>query len=125
MAILSLGLGIGANTSLFTLWSMAYCCVLQRAFATERLLGVGSRRIDMPATFGNISYPDYLDLASQMGDVFEGLACSSFAPLDTRIADKPERLGGMTVSANYIYVLRAPLMLGREFDVKEDRPGAA
>lgn len=124
MAVLSLGLGIGANTSLFTVVNAVLLRPPAGVRAPERLVAVGSRHADAPRTFGNVSYADYADTRDQTAQVFDGLACTSFAPTDTRLGDKPTRLGGETVSANYFQVLGAPFVLGRPFEAREDRAGA-
>jgi hypothetical protein len=61
-AALSLAVGIGANTAVFTIGTA--CCVsrLSRCSEPDRLVDIGRSFDGMPVGFNPISYPDYLDI---------------------------------------------------------------
>jgi putative ABC transport system permease protein len=94
MAVLSLGLGIGANASLFTLVNAALFRPPAGVNNPDRLLGVGSRRIDMPATFGNISYPDYVDVRDQTREYSTAWRAPPLPRWTPGLATSPSGLAG-------------------------------
>jgi putative ABC transport system permease protein len=124
--LLSLGLGIGANVTIFS-WVRA---VLLEPFGGvpeqgRLVLVTGLRHGGIP---GSISYPDYLDLRQQ-ADAFEGLVGVGSGPgwqvsLGAGHAGEyAEQIIVRTVSANCFDVLRVKPVLGRGFRPEEE--GAA
>ena len=122
VAVVSLALGIGATTTVFSLAS----AVLLRPLPVEepdslmsvhRLEPEGSR-------IHVISYPDYLDYRSRT-DVFSDLLAWCEAPLSLELDGRAEEAYGMLVSGNYFSTLGIQPAVGRFFDAEEDRtPGA-
>ena len=121
VAVLSLALGIGATTTIFSVMNAA----LLRPLPLEnpdRLVGLwssGSR-----TGFGPVSYPNYKDYRDQ-NHVFTGLAAYSMArPMDLSGRDAPMQVNGSPVSGDYFSVLGVRPVLGRGFLPEEDRtPG--
>jgi predicted permease len=122
-AVLSLALGIGVNTAIFSIVNS----LLARSFnvaAPEQLTGVFTTRIG-GQTFGNTSYPDYLDYKEQ-NDVFSGLVAHTYAPMAITGAEGPSIVWGQLVSWDYLRVLGVQPSIGRGFLAEEDRTfGAA
>jgi predicted permease len=122
VAVLSLALGIGANTAIFSLVNTA----LLRPLPVERpeqivslANGAGSRG------FPAFSYPNYRDLRDRSGEVFDGLYAYRFAPLSVSHNGTSERLWGYVVTGNYFEVLGVKAALGRALTPDDDRlPGA-
>ena len=121
LAILTIALGIGANTSIFT----AVNGVLLKAFSfpeTERLVvvtGVSKSLSDL-----GVSYPDYLDWCAEQR-VFVDL--SARFPAGGIIAGigEPERVFGRYVTASFFSTLQIQPQIGRFFGEDEDKVGAA
>jgi predicted permease len=120
-AILTLALGIGATTALFTVVNAVLIEPLPFP-ESSRLVQVW--RSELPAlTYGSASYPRYLDWR-QHQRVFTDLG--SWAPRGMTLSgpEGPERLAGATASASFFKVVGAPPVIGRYFSEEEDRRGA-
>jgi predicted permease len=127
IAALSLALGIGANTTIFTLVN----AVLLNPLPVEdpsQLVSVfttDERNATDNAGFLQTSPSNYADLRDK-NEVFSGLA--AHAPLPLNISGgtgEPQQVFGEIVSGNYFSVLGARPLVGRGFLPDEDKtPGA-
>jgi predicted permease len=119
IAVLTLGLGIGANTAIFSIVN----AVLLRPFpfeAPEQLVIVGEF---VPG--GSVSYPNFVDWRDDR-NVFESAsAVRSNESYNFSGAGEPERLQGRLVSAGFLTLVGVKPFLGRDFLPEDDRPGAA
>ena len=118
-AILTLGLGIGANTAIFS----AVNGVLLRPLPNpdpDRILTIWGHH----ATIGRetASLPDFLDWRKARS--FSGMAAWANAAFTVTGTGEPEVVSGALVTPNYFRVLGAPIPLGRDFRDDEAR-GAA
>ncbi len=116
VALLSLALGIGANTAVFTLVNEAFLQPLPVA-APEELVSLqndASRRM-----FPAFSYPNYEDFRDR-SDTFSGLIAYRFAPLSVSHDGVAERMWGYVVSGNYFEVLGVEPALGRLLSPEDD-----
>ncbi len=121
IAVLSLALGIGANTAMFS-WANALILAPIRVAEPDSLVRLYTTH---PGGFdeGSLSWPDFRDL-QQSNDVFTGMA--AFAPgfVGLTEGDSNERIGASLVSGNYFEFLRASPGAGRWFRADEDEvPG--
>jgi putative ABC transport system permease protein len=123
VAVVTLALGIGANTAIFSLVSAVLVRPLKYRDA-ERLVMVwesapaaGFPR-DNPAT-GN--YADW----KEQNQVFEDMAAVDQRTYDLTGEGEPEKLFAFGVTANFFPLLGSTPELGRTFLPEEDRPGAA
>jgi predicted permease len=123
MAMLTLALGIGANTTIFT-WINATLLNPIPGLATPR--EVVSLSLSKPGEDPfPFTYPDYEAMREGQRS-FAGLAVSNVVPMSLTGKAKPERVWGMATSANYFDVLGVRPILGRGFLPAEDeRPGGA
>jgi predicted permease len=128
VAVLSLALGIGANTSIFSLLDQ----VLYRSLPVRdpRHLVVfhvddhtsGHRSSDNNETV--FSYPLYKDLRDR-GSVFSGVVARSGAPVSVSWNGQTERARAEIVSGNLFEVLGVSAAIGRAFTPEDDgAPGA-
>jgi predicted permease len=121
--VLTLGLGIGANSTIFSAINAVLFTPLGVA-APERLVNLYTT--DSNGTgFGASSYPDYRDLRDGTR-VFEGIVGYSglLTTLTGTDGKTPQVLFGEMVTGNYFDVLGVPLARGRGFIPEEDRtPG--
>ena len=119
VAILTLALGIGANTAIFTVINAALLRPLPYQDA-ERLAVVATTmrrdRIEVRST----SYPDFVDWRDQ-NTVFERLAARASTSFTLTGGAGPERVDGELASADYFPLLRAQAVFGRTFLPEEDR----
>jgi predicted permease len=123
-AIVTLGLGIGANTAIFSLLNPVLFRPLH-ASEPDRLVRIFSGRSGADV-FGPVSYPNYVDLRDR-AQSFSTLAAYSWpVPFRTRTesaegdASRTERVWGLVVSGNYFDVFGASMALGRSFRADED-----
>ncbi|MBA2502807.1 MAG: ABC transporter permease [Pyrinomonadaceae bacterium] len=120
VVVLVLALGIGANTTIFSVVN----AVLLRPLPYEdpdRLVRLSEDSPQVPEM--SISYPNFLDWREQNG-VFSSIAAMQFRSLNLIGVNEPERLPGRAVSAQFFDVLGVKPALGRSFMAEEDRPGA-
>jgi putative ABC transport system permease protein len=130
VAVLTLALGIGANTAIFSLTDQ----VLLRLLPVERPKELvilrspgpqGGRVTSDGDNSASFSYPMYKDLRDRGNNVFSGLLARYTLPLSVAGAGQTERADGELVSGNYFEVLGVRPALGRVFNQEDDRaPGA-
>ncbi len=118
LAIVSMALGIGANSSIFSLVDT----VLLRPLAVHKpsqlleLYGTAHNRADISLQ----SYPNYKDYRDR-NTVFSGLFVYRVVVSSLTHAGKSERVWGYLVSGNYFDVLGVKPALGRAFLPEEDQ----
>jgi ABC-type lipoprotein release transport system permease subunit len=123
VAVLTLALGIGANTAIFSVVN----AVLIRSLPYEQ-------PESLVVLWGNVqrtvverrgtSFPDYTDWRAQNRS-FEDLAAYSDATFTLTSGDEPERIGAEEVTPSYLRLLRVQPIAGRLFTEEEGKPGAA
>jgi putative ABC transport system permease protein len=121
IAVLTLALGIGANTAIFSVVNAVLLRPLPFA-EPERLLWVGGWS---GADKGQgVTPADFLDYREQSRS-FAQLAASvsDSIPMNLSGGGEPERLKGGMVTANYLDVFGIAPALGRTFSTEEDQPG--
>jgi len=123
VAVLSLALGIGANTAIF---SVANALLLRPLLlgAPQQLVGVQKRTSEGEGQEFSVSYPDY-QFYRDHNQVFTGLLCWGEATMSLTAGGEAEQSFGMVVSGNYFDVLGVRPAQGRFFVPEEDAtPGA-
>ena len=123
-AILSLALGIGANTAIFTLFDQVLLRPLPVPHPEElvRLRWNGQNNaINMNGD--SLSFPAYSDFRDR-NQVFKGVICRFALQLSVANPGQTELLDGELVSGNYFDILGAGPAIGRVFNPQDDRtPG--
>ena len=123
MSVVALALGIGANTSIFS--------VLDAVLLRPLPFPEPHRLVSLAADFGGLNIPDvgmsipeYEDLRDRAG-VFE--AISFVWPMDGNLtgAKRPVRTEALAVDVNYFELLGVRAELGRTFKPSDARPGVA
>jgi predicted permease len=120
-AILTLALGIGANTSIFTVVQGAVLAPLPYP-DPDRLVVVWESRPNLKQL--EISYPDIQDWQRNARS-FEQMAAVSWRDFDLTSPGTPQHLRGMEVSSGFISTLGIKLPLGRDFSPSDDQPHGA
>jgi len=123
-AVLSLAIGIGANTTIFTIANALLFKPPLGVADASRLVDVG--RSQDGQGFDNGSYPNYLDIRAR-NTVFSGIYAYRLAPepMSLRGKDGAERIYGEMVSTNYFNVLGTPPHIGRLFTSDDSEQPAA
>ena len=120
VAVLTLALGIGANTAIFTVVNGVLLNPLPYPNA-DRLVALAERLRQFPQL--SISYPDFLDW-QKLNNSFAGLAAYRHSDLDLTGSGEAERVKATQVSANFFPLLGVKPVVGRNFSLEEDRRGA-
>jgi predicted permease len=121
VAILTLALGIGANTAIFSVVSavllrpLPYANPQQLIVLRETTQSVGPH---------SPSYPDFLDWRKQ-SRTFSQMAAINNREFNLSGVAQPENISGYAVSANCLSMLGVRPFLGRDFLPSEDAPGSA
>jgi predicted permease len=123
LAILTLALGIGANTTIFSWINSALLNPVPGIANPSEVVSMTlSKPGDNPFPF---TYPD-LEAMRDGQQSFTGIAACNFAQISLTGKGKPERIWGMVASANYFDVLGVRPILGRGFlPVEDQKPGGA
>jgi predicted permease len=121
VAILTLALGIGANTAMFSVTQGVVFAPLPYS-QPDRLLIVWENNPRFPRVW--VSYPNFLDW-QRAAHSFEQMAAFWEQGIDLTSPGTPEHLNGKQISSGFFSTLGAELALGREFSREEDRHGGA
>jgi putative ABC transport system permease protein len=120
VAVLTLALGIGANTAIFSVLN----AVLLRPLPypeSERLVWLSERGPNFPTM--SVSYPNFIDWRAQQ-TVFEQIGVYNWGSYNLTGRGEAQRLTGVRASADVFAGLRSQAVLGRVFNSEEDQPGA-
>ena len=122
IAVLTLALGVGANTAIFSVVRS----VLLRPLPfpePERIVEVFETRLDRGWTRSSFTHANFWDVRD-MNSSFEAVAAVGGGPMNLTGFEQPERLRGFDVSADFFKVLGVRPVAGRVFAFGEDEPGA-
>lgn len=120
VAVLTLALGIGANTAIFSVVNS----VLLRPLSfpdSDRLLWVSERGARSDSS--PVSFPNYADWRKQQ-TVFEEIGVYNWGDYNLTESENPSRLRAAQISATALAALGTQPSLGRVFTPDEDKPGA-
>lgn len=122
IAVVTLALGIGANTAIFSVVN----AVLLRALPfnePEQLVRPASVRVNDPNSRISVSYADFLDWQKER-TIFAHIACYYGDVVTLTLGDEPERIRTALVTEEFFDALGAPMRLGRAFTAEESKSGA-
>jgi len=120
VAILTLALGIGANSAIFSVVNGVLINPLPFRHA-DRLVSLFQDMPDFPE--GSISYPNFLDWQRDNRS-FESMAAYRWANGTITGVGQPENVPARSVSAGFFPILGVNPILGRNFSPEDDRRGA-
>jgi putative ABC transport system permease protein len=118
IAVLTLALGIGANTALFSVVNGVLLNPLPYPHP-NRVVTVDSTTADFGES--SISYPDFLDWARDNHSLSSLAAYRSFKSFNLLGQGKPERLSAVEISSTFFPTLGVSPILGRNFTPAEDQ----
>jgi len=121
VAILTLALGIGGNTAIFSVVNSVLLQPLSYP-NPDRLV-----ELELTSKEGNgdvTSIPKF-NVWRDQTQVFDSVAAYDFSGPGVNLTggDRPEQLKGVHASSDYFRVFGAPIVLGRFYTAEEDRPG--
>src|SRR6267154_112013 len=119
VAVLTVALGIGANTAMFSVVEGVLLSPLQY-FQPDRLVMVWENNPRFPRVW--VSYPNFLDW-QRTAHSFQQMAAGMEQGVDLIAPGTPEHLNGEEISSGFFRTLGVELALGREFFPQEDRRG--
>ena len=122
IAVITLALGIGANTAIF---SVVYAVLLKPLpyHEPERLVMLWTRLEKLGVEQTWISEPELLDFREQ-ARLFEGFGMLNNSSFVLTGVGEPEQLVGAEISDNFLSLLGAPVSHGRDFAPEDEKPGA-
>jgi predicted permease len=121
VAVLTLTLGIGANTAIFSVVQGVVLAPLPYP-QPDRLVMVSASRPSLKQL--SISYPDFRDWQRNARS-FEQMAAMKWRDYDLTGSGASEHLDGMEVSSGFFATLGVRLALGRDFSPSENQPHGA
>ena len=122
VALLTLALGIGATSAIFSVVDAVMLKPLPFP-NSSRLIRVGSM-LAATGTGGIASYPDFLDLSAR-NHSFDAMAAVRTGDFTLIGPSEPVHLQGAAVSAQLFSVLGVTPAIGRDFLPQDDNPAAA
>lgn len=120
LAVITLGLGIGANTAIFTVVNAVLLRPLE--FRDPSRLVIAAEKSNFPTI--STSYQNYVDWRDQSHS-FESLEATRGATITLTGDGEPERLNVRMATAPIFPLLGVNAVLGRTFLAEEDRAGGA
>ena len=121
VAILTLALGIGANTAIF---SIVYAVLLQPLpYKNSSQLVVLNETTPRIGTV-SVSYPNFLDWRNQ-SHTFSQMSAVAQMSFNLSGVSQPENIVGHAVSPNFLSMLGVRPILGRDFENSEEKSGTA
>jgi predicted permease len=117
VAVVSLAIGIGANTAIFTLVNAVMLRELPLE-APEELVDV--YRSGAGFSHSTFSYPDYVDLEREANDVFAGVGGTRLTFIQVDADETVEMVPGELVTGTYFPVLGVDAHVGRTLMPEDD-----
>ncbi|MBX3174972.1 MAG: ABC transporter permease [Gemmatimonadaceae bacterium] len=119
VVVLTLALGIGLNTAVFSAVEALVLRPLQGVRAPEELVQI-YRTYPGGQDYGSSSPPHFLDVRARTDDVFSGASAWAFADANITANGEPQRIFGQVVSADFFTVMGVTPAQGRFFVPAED-----
>jgi putative ABC transport system permease protein len=118
VAVLTLALGIGTTTAIFSVVN----AVLLRPLAIEDSSRVVLLQEWWKGSAGDVSVGNFNDIQKQSSSYVE-VSCANNASFNLEAQDIPERVDGEIATFNYFATFGVQPIAGRAFTADEDRPG--
>jgi putative ABC transport system permease protein len=121
VAVVTLALGIGINTAIFSVVNAVLLKPLPYE-KPERIVRVYSTNEKRGITSNPFSYPNFADYRAEQ-QTFEALAAYTGASAALSGGDTPEQVAGVATSVDLFKVLGTPALKGRTFAPEDEREG--
>jgi putative ABC transport system permease protein len=121
VAVLSLALGIGANTTIFSVFNAIFLHTLpvEEPGRLVRVYTSDSKNTGRFLDYMQMSYPNFADFRDT-NQVFSGLVAQTLTQMNLSWGAEPEMILASVVTGNYFEVLGVKAAIGRTFDPRED-----
>jgi putative ABC transport system permease protein len=119
VAVLTLGLGIGANTAIFSIVNAVLLRPLDM-IRPERVMLL--QEVWQGRGSGGVSPGNFADIRAE-NESFSSVSASASAAFNLATDDAPERIDGEKVTAEYFHIFGIQPLMGRTFNETEDSPG--
>jgi predicted permease len=119
IVVVTLALGIGLNTAVYSAIEALLLRSLPGVTQPDRLVQI-YRTYPGGQQFGSNSIPHFWDLRKRTGDVFSDVSAWSYVTMNVAASDRPVRVFGQMVSADFFRTLGAEMAQGRGFVPAED-----
>jgi putative ABC transport system permease protein len=123
LAVLTLGLGIGANTAIFSVINGVLLKPLPYEHGDRLVVLQQSRPLSGQPQVG-VAIAEYFDYRERGKDVFDGLVEYHQMNFDLINRGEPDRVNTGVVSANFFELLGIKPIIGRDFVAADDQRGA-
>ncbi len=120
VVVLTLGLGIGVNTAIYSLAKLVIFQPL--SFPNADQLVAIDERTDQISSLG-VSYPNFRDWQERQNS-FSAIGVSRNGGFSLIGPDSSERINGVRITHEYLEVLKVAPLIGRLFSAEDDHPGA-
>src|SRR4051812_35226551 len=124
VCVLTLGLGIGVNTAMFSIVNGIALRGLPFP-EQERIIMVYTMTAANPNDRGGLSWEEFTELRARQQSCIDYAVYQDRTTTISGAGGDPERVEGTAITTAGIQMLQAPIELGRWFNADEDRPGAA
>jgi putative ABC transport system permease protein len=121
VALLTLALGIGANTSIF---SVVYGVLLRPLPYQDSDRVIVLNETNPKVGVVSVSYPNFLDWRSS-NHAFSRMTAVASVSYNLAGVNQPENISGEAVSPDFLSMLGVHPVLGRDFDPSEEKAGTA
>src|SRR5574341_452661 len=121
VVLLTLSLGIGANTAIFSVVNAVMLRQLPFANA-DRLVRLNESNPERGWPTFSVSHPNFLDWRAR-NQTFEAMAATGGASFNLSTGGEVEVVRGAAITADFLPALGVAPALGRNFLPEEDRPG--
>jgi predicted permease len=123
-AVLTLALGIGANSTIFTFANAAFLRPMPGIVNPGELVWISAVWQDRGRDV-RMSYPEYLDYRGALTEVFSDVIGFRSTPVSLGSGREPQRVRGQIVTGNFFSALGVAPAAGRLLTAEDDRPGSA
>jgi putative ABC transport system permease protein len=121
IAVVTLALGIGANTTIFSTINALLLKPLPFP-QLDRVVAIWDKVPSRGVMHNEVTFANYLDWQSQTQS-FEQLALDRWWSANLTGIDPPERIQGFLVTANFFDAVGIKPVMGRNFSAEENQPG--
>jgi putative ABC transport system permease protein len=121
VAVLTLALGIGANTAVF---SVVYSALLQPLPYRDAWRLMVLKETTPRVGVVSVSYPNFLDWRAQ-NHTFSEMALLEEVGFNLSGVTEPESVSGLAVSPNFLAMMGIRPAIGRDFEAAEEKTGTA
>ena len=122
-AVATLALGIGVNSTIFTLANGLFFHSLPAISKPSQLAWVSGVSLEQGRP-GGMSYLEYIDYRNRSTHLFSNLSAYGPASFSLGSGQEPERIRGHLVSGSYFGTLGVIPSVGRLLQPSDDDPGA-